>query len=71
VAAGSPRVVQGDLVLHRGETTAGFYLAPLVVVNVSTSWTELQALWGLQYHRVRAGLDFVRRRLPAELRRRV
>jgi hypothetical protein len=63
----APGAVQGDLVLHCGESTAGFYLATLVIVDVATSWTELQALWGLQYYRVRAALDWVRRRLPFPL----
>lgn len=62
-----PGSVQGDLVLHCGESTAGFYLATLVAVDVATSWTELQALWGVHYHRVAEGVRFVGARFPFRL----
>ena len=62
-----PGSVQGDLVLHCGESTAGFYLATLVAVDVATSWTELQALWGLHYHRVAEGVRFAGAGFPFRL----
>lgn len=65
VTAGS---VQADLVLHCGQSTAGFYLATLVVVDVATGWTECEVVWGLGQDRVRGALDRVRRRLPFRLR---
>lgn len=64
----TPGTVQADLVLHCGETTAGFYLATLVVVDVATSWTECEPVWGLTQQRVAGALDRIRRRLPFPLR---
>jgi hypothetical protein len=62
-----PGALQGDLVLHCGESTAGFYLSSLVAVDVATSWTELEAIWGIGQHRVRSGVHRVRQRLPFRL----
>ncbi len=63
-----PGSLQGDLVLHCGDTTAGFSLATLVAVDVATSWTELEAVWGLGHGRVGTGVHQLRRRLPFPLR---
>jgi hypothetical protein len=35
-----PGALQIDLVLHCGDTTAGFYVTTLTAVDVATSWTE-------------------------------
>ena len=64
----APGALQGDLVLHCGEHTAGFYLTSLVAVDVATSWTELEAIWGLGQQRVAGGVHRVRQRLPVPLR---
>jgi hypothetical protein len=64
----APGALQGDLVLHCGESTAGFYLATLVAVDVATTWTELQAIWGLHHQRVSSAVHHVRARLPFALR---
>jgi len=63
-----PGALQGDLVLHCGESTDGFYLATLVAVDVPSGWTELEAVWGVGSRRVSAGVDHLRRRLPMPLR---
>src|SRR6266851_5382016 len=63
-----PGAVQGDLVLHCGESTAGRYCATLVAVDVATTWTELQAIWGLHQQRVTGGIQHVQERLPFTLR---
>jgi Integrase core domain len=63
-----PGAVQGDLVLHCGESTAGQYCATLVAVDVATTWTELQALWGLHQQRVTGGIQHIQQRLPFPLR---
>jgi hypothetical protein len=63
-----PGALQGDLVLHCGESTAGFYLTTLVAVDVATTWTELQAVWGLHHRRVSSGVHLIRHRLPFPLR---
>lgn len=63
-----PGAVQGDLVLHCGESTAGFYLSSLVGVDVASGWIELEAVWGVGARRVGAGIDHIRRRLPVPLR---
>ena len=60
--------VQADLVLHCGETTEGFYLTTLCVIDVATGWTELQPVWGLRETEVIASLHMVSRRLPFKLR---
>jgi len=60
----APGSVQADLVLHCGETTAGFYLATLDVVDVATGWTECAPTWGLTQDRVGGAFDGVRRRTP-------
>jgi hypothetical protein len=64
----APGALQGDLVLHCGESTAGQYCATLVAVDVATSWTELQAIWGLHQQRVTGGIAHVHQRLPFPLR---
>lgn len=64
----APGALQADLVAHCGESTAGFYLTTLVVVDVATGWTELEALWGHGQERVAGALERIRRRLPFALR---
>ena len=64
----TPGALQGDLVLHCGESTAGQYCATLVAVDVATSWTELQALWNLHHRRVTGAIQHLARRLPFALR---
>ena len=64
----TPGALQGDLVLHCGESTAGLYCATLVAVDVATLWTEWQALWGLHHQRVTGGIQHVHERLPFALR---
>jgi len=63
----APGALQGDLVLHCGETTAGAYCATLVAVDVATSWTELQAIGGLHHQRVTGGIQALAQRLPFPL----
>jgi hypothetical protein len=63
-----PGAVQGDLVLHCGESTEGFYLSSLVAVDVASGWIELDAVWGVGAVRVGGGVDHIRHRLPVPLR---
>lgn len=56
-----------DLVAHCGESTDGFYLTTLVGVDVATSWTELEAVWGKGQQRVGTGVHKTRQRLPFRL----
>lgn len=63
-----PGALQGDLVLHCGESTEGFFLTTLVAVDVATGWTELEAIWGLGQRRVGSGVHHIRQRLPFPLR---
>ena len=60
--------VQADLVLHCGESTAGFYLTTLCAVDVASGWTELQPLWGLGKQRVGTAVHHIRQRLPFPLK---
>jgi hypothetical protein len=64
----APGALQGDLVLHCGERTQGFYLSTLVAVDVASSWTELQAIWGMGQHRVRSGIAHAHARVPMGIR---
>jgi len=64
----APGALQGDLVLHCGETLEGLYCTTLVAVDVATTWTELQAIWGLHHQRVTGGIQALYQRLPFPLR---
>ena len=63
----APGALQGDLVLHCGETTAGRYCVTLVAVDVATTWTELQALYALHQQRVTGAIQHLHQRLPFAL----
>ena len=62
-----PGSVQADLVAHCGESTEGFYLNSLVLVDVATSWCELEVIWGKGKERVSGGVHRARSRLPFPL----
>lgn len=66
--APTPGALQGDLVLHCGASTAGFYLTTLLAVDVATLWTELEIVWGLGQQRVGSAVHHIRQRLPMPLR---
>lgn len=63
-----PGSIQADLVLHCGETTAGFYLTTLTAVDVASGWTERAAVWGKTQQAVTGALHRVRTALPVPLR---
>jgi hypothetical protein len=63
-----PGAEQVDLVLHCGESTGGFYLTTLMCVDVATSWTAREAVWGMGQVRVGGAIQHVRLRLPFRLR---
>ena len=63
-----PGALQGDLVLHCGERTEGFFLTTLVAIDVASGWTALQPVWGTGHKRVGSAVDLIRRRLPFALR---
>ncbi len=63
-----PGSVQADLVLHCGESTEGFYLATLTVVDVATGWLELRPSWGMGVQRVRGALHQAGLSMPFALR---
>jgi hypothetical protein len=65
--AAVPGEVQADLVAHCGESSEGFFLTSLTVVDVATSWTELEAIWGKGHERVHAGFHRARSRFPFPL----
>lgn len=64
---GRPGFVEVDLVAHCGESTQGFYLNTLSVVDVATSWCECMPVWGKGQQRVRSGIHRVRQQLPFPL----
>jgi hypothetical protein len=59
--------VQLDLVAHCGESTEGFYITTLVAVDVATSWSEFEPVWGKGQERVGTGVHKIRQRLPFRL----
>jgi hypothetical protein len=63
-----PGSLQVDLVLHCGESTAGFYLTTLTAVDVASGWTERVAVWGKGQQAVTGALHRVRVGLPVPLR---
>lgn len=63
-----PGAMQADLVAHCGESTEGFYLTTLTVVDVATGWCELEAVHGKSRERVGGAIHRVRERLPFPLR---
>lgn len=63
----TPGACQADLVAHCGETTEGFYLTTLMVVDVATSWQDFDAVWGKDYLHVRGAVHFAQQRLPMPL----
>jgi hypothetical protein len=63
-----PGAVQGDLVLHCGESTEGFHLSSLVTVDVASGWIELEPIWGVGAVRVGAAVQHIHQRLPVPLR---
>lgn len=63
----TPGACQADLVAHCGDTTQGFYLTTLMVVEVATSWQDFDVVWGKDYLHVRGALEFAEKRLPMAL----
>jgi transposase InsO family protein len=64
----APGALQGDLVLHCGESTGGSFIMTLVGVDVATGWTELEAVWRPGQHRIGTAVHHIRERLPMALR---
>jgi len=63
-----PGSVQGDLVLHCGESAEGFFLTTLTVVDVASGWIELWPAWGTGMTRVRQAVQRSALALPFPLR---
>ncbi len=63
-----PGALQADLVLHCGDSLAGFHLTTLIAVDVATGWTECLPVWGQGYQRVGTAVHRLRQRLPFPLR---
>jgi transposase InsO family protein len=66
-AQAKPGSMQMDLVAHCGQSTEGFYLNTLVAVDVATSWSEFEVIWGKGQQRVGTAVHKVRQRLPFRL----
>jgi len=63
-----PGSVQADLVLHCGESTEGFFLTTLTMVDVASGWTEFWPAWGTAMMRVRQAVQRAGMALPFPLR---
>src|SRR5262249_11785255 len=64
----TPGALQGDLVLHCGESTTAQHCAPLVAIAVATIWTELQAIRNSPHRRTTGASAHINLRLPFVLR---
>ncbi|MDP2932459.1 MAG: transposase family protein [Chloroflexota bacterium] len=62
-----PGFLEVDLVAHCGESTEGFYLNTLSVVDVASGWTECLPVWGKGQIRVKTAVHRARQRLPFPL----
>jgi hypothetical protein len=62
-----PGFFEGDLVAHCGPSSLGFYLCTLCAVDIVTSWTELEPVWGKGQVRVGSAIHHARQRLPMPL----
>ncbi|HLQ34190.1 MAG TPA: transposase family protein [Chloroflexota bacterium] len=62
-----PGSLQADLVVHSGESAAGFFLTTLTTIDIASGWTELQPVWGKGMTRVGSAVHYVRERLPFPL----
>ena len=62
-----PGFMEMDLVAHCGESTEGFYLNTLCVVDVASGWTECLPVWGKGQERVKTAVHRMRQRLPFTL----
>lgn len=63
-----PGAFQADLVEHCGETTRGFYLSTLLMVDVASGWTECQPVRRKGRRGVAGAVQRIRQRLPCALR---
>jgi hypothetical protein len=62
-----PGFLEIDLVSHCGESSEGFYLTTLSVVDVASGWSECIGVWGKGQERVGGAIHRVRKRLPFSL----
>lgn len=62
-----PGFMETDLVAHCGDTTEGFYLTTLCMVDVATGWSECMGVWGKGQQRVGSAIHRARQRLPFSL----
>jgi len=62
-----PGFLEADLVPHCGESSEGFYLTTLCMVDVASGWSECIGVWGKGQDRVGGAVHRVRKRLPFPL----
>jgi hypothetical protein len=62
-----PGIVQGDTVVHCGDSLLGKYVNSLTVVDIFTGWTEVRALWGKNSTEVIEGMKSIEKTLPFRL----
>jgi hypothetical protein len=62
-----PGFVEVDLVAYCGESTEGFYLTTLCIVDVASGWSECVGVWGKGQERVGGAVHRMRQRLPFPL----
>jgi hypothetical protein len=59
-----PGHLEGDLVAHCGNTTAGVYVNTLTVTDIATGWVENRAIWGKTADAVVEALKDIKQSLP-------
>jgi IS30 family transposase len=60
--------LEGDLVAHCGNTTAGVYVNTLTVTDIATGWVENRAIWGKTAEAVIEALRDIKASLPFSLK---
>lgn len=56
--------MQIDLVEHCGASAAGQFVCSLDATDISSGWTEQEAVWGKGQENTKTGIDFARARCP-------
>ena len=59
---------EADLVAHCGDSMSGTFAWTLTVTDVSTGWTECEAIWGKSSNEVKKALFRIEKRFPFKIK---
>lgn len=57
-----------DLVVHSGEDNRGEYVHTIQMVDVTTGWSEIEAVYGRSFKAMKDGFESILKRLPFPIR---